>query len=307
VTRARGVWWLQVAVGGVGATATFVALGVAVTRVNFSGVSVSDIVAACRSWAFPDLRPASVAVLAVGSLSLAAMVLIARSALRQLRATRRFRRRLSVLGPLPGVPCAHLIADERPQAFCVGLLRPRVYVSDGAWRALGPDERAAVLAHELHHADRRDPLRLLVARALAEGLFFLPAVRTLAERYAALAELAADEAAVRATQGARALASALLTFDAHPSPAVIGIAPERVDHLMGRRAGWELPVLMLLGPLATVGLLVAVTLRLSEATAHGSIALPALMAQACMLLMAMVPVVFGAAAVLGGRRLARRR
>jgi len=32
------------------------------------------------------------------------------------------------------------------QAFCAGLLRPRIYVSTGALRALGSDELGAVLA-----------------------------------------------------------------------------------------------------------------------------------------------------------------
>lgn len=113
-------------------------------------------------------------------------------------------------------------------------------------RLLSHEELDAVIAHESHHARRRDPLRLLVARSVAADLFFLPVMRRLAERYAAMAELAADEAAVGATRGPRALASALLAFDAHPSPAVVGIAPERIDHLLGRDVRWDLPTLTLL-------------------------------------------------------------
>jgi hypothetical protein len=306
MTSARRVWALQLAVALLGAAATAAALLVAVSRIDFRVPSLGELAAACQRYALPDLRPASVLVLVLGSMALATVALSLRAVVRQLRVGRRFERGLERLGPLPGIPRAHVVDDDAPQAFCIGLLRPRIYISRAALELLGNDERAAVLAHEAHHARRRDPLRLLVARALAEGLFFLPAVRRLPERYAALAELAADRAATAGAGGRRALASALLAFDEHPSPAAIGIAPERVEHLLGQRPRWELPTLLLLGALATIGALLAVTLRLAAATAHATIGLPALAAQACMLAMALGPIVLGAMALLGGRRLSRR-
>jgi Zn-dependent protease with chaperone function len=307
MTSARRVWALQLAVALLGAAATVAALLVAASRIDFRVPSLGELAAACQRYALPDLRPASGLVLVLGSIALATLALSLRAVVRQLRVGRRFERGLDVLGPLPGVPGAHEVDDDAPQAFCIGLLRPRIYISRAALELLGDDERAAVLAHETHHARRRDPLRLLVARALAEGLFFLPAVRRLPERYAALAELAADRAATAGAGGRRALASALLAFDEHPSPAAIGIAPERVEHLLGQRPRWELPTLLLLGALVTIGAMLAVTLRLAETTAHATIALPVLASQACMLAMALGPIVLGATAVLGGRRLSRRR
>jgi len=307
MASARRVLAAQLAVALLGTAATLAALLVALSRIDFRLPSLAELAAACRRYALPDLRPASVLVLILGSVALATLVLSVRAVLRQLRAGRRFERGLQLRGPLPGVPRAHVIADDAPQAFCIGLLRPRIYVSRAALELLGDDERAAVLAHEAHHARRRDPLRLLVARALAEGLFFLPVVRRLPERYAALAELAADQAATAAAGGRRALASALLAFDEHPSPAAVGIAPERVEHLLGQRPRWELPTLLLLGALTTIAALVAVTLRLAEATAQATVGLPVLAAQACMLAMALGPIVLGAIALLGGRRLGRRR
>jgi len=270
----RRVWAVQLAVALLGASAAVAGLLVAVTRVDFS-------------------------------VGVATVVLSLRSVVRQLRVGRRFERGLKLIGPVPGVARAHVVEDDEPQAFCIGLLRPRIYVSRAALELLGDDERAAVLAHEAHHARRRDPVRLLVARSLADGLFFLPGARSLPERYAALAELAADEAATAARGGRRALASALLAFDEHPSPAAIGIAPERVAHLLGQRPRWELPTLLLLGSVATIGAMMAVTLRMAEATEHATVGLPALAAQACMLAMALGPLVLGAIALLGGRRLRR--
>jgi hypothetical protein len=305
MTSARRVWALQLTVALLGVAATLAALLVAVSRIDFRVPSLGELAAACQRYALPDLRPASLLVLLLGSVALATLALSLRAVIRQLRASRRFERGLELLGPLPGVPRAHVVDDDAPQAFCIGLLRPRIYVSRAVLELLGDAERAAVLAHEAHHARRRDPLQLLVARALAEGLFFLPAVRRLPERYAALAELAADRAAT-AGAGRRALASALLAFDEYPSPAAVGIAPERVEHLLGHRPRWELPTLLLLGALATIAALGAVTLRLAEATAHATVELPVLAAQACMLAMALGPVVLGAIALLGGRRLRQR-
>jgi hypothetical protein len=305
VASARRIWALQVVVGTIGLIATLAALSVAVSRIDFRVPSLGELAAACRRYALPEARPASVLVLAIGSVALAAMFLTVRAVVSQLRAGRRLERDLRLLGPLAGAVRAQVIDDDDPRAFCIGLLRPRIYVSRSALEILGQHEREAVLAHEAHHARRRDPLRLLVARALADGLFFLPALRRLTERYAALAEVAADEAAAGARGGRPALASALLAFDEHPSPAAVGIARERVDHLLGRRPRWEVPTLLLVGAVATLAVLVAVTFRIAEVTGHGTIALPALLAQSCMLVMAGVPLVLGAMGVLGGRRLIR--
>src|SRR5439155_13985574 len=95
------------------------------------------------------------------------------------------RRFLSALAWQPaviGVTPVRVVADPAPQAFCVGTIRPRIYVSVGALKRLSATELDAVLAHERHHQRRRDPLRLLVVEALAHGLFFLPALRPLAVR-----------------------------------------------------------------------------------------------------------------------------
>jgi hypothetical protein len=304
MASSRRVWALQLALGLLGVLATGTALLVAVTRIDFSLPSLSELAAACQRYALADVRPASVLVLVLGSVGLAAVVRTVAAVVRQLRASRRFERALRSVGRVPG---AFVFEAREPYAFCVGLLRPRVYVSRAALDLLDDDELEAVLAHEAHHVRRRDPLRLLVARALGDGLFFLPLVRRLAERYAALAELAADEAAASGRGGRRALASALLAFDAHPSPAAVGIAPERVEHLLGRSPTWELPAMLLLGAAATVGMLIAMTVRLAEVTGQAAVDLPALAAQACMLAMSLGPVVVGALGLLGGRRLVRGR
>jgi Zn-dependent protease with chaperone function len=299
------VWWLQATLLGAGVLGLAFALLAVARLIEFELPSAAQLAAACQGVGLGEISVASGFVLVAGSVGLAAVALTVRAVFREFVAVRRLRRALPLLGAGPAAGTV-VIDDDRPLAFCLGPFRPRVYLSTGALGLLDGEQAAAVIAHEAHHARRHDPLRLLVARSLAEGLFFLPVLRRLAQRYAALAEVAADEAAVRATGSPRPLAGALLAFEAHPSPAAVGIAPERVDHLLGQRARWERPTLLLAASAVMALALLALGIRLATAPSHATVALPELAAQACMLAMAAAPLMIGAAALLGGLRLARR-
>jgi Zn-dependent protease with chaperone function len=304
VAKARGIYCLQLVVGVLGAAATALGLFVALTALSLRAPSVGALARACGTFVLPHVTVASMLVLGLGSGAFAVLLLAARSAMRQLRASRRVLADLRLLGPTPACPAETvLFADRQPLVFCAGLLRPRVYVSDGTLVALARDELDAVLAHEAHHVRYRDPLRIFFARVLSDALFFLPVLRRLSERYAMLAELAADAAAVRRANDPGPLASALLAFENGASPAVVGIAPERVDQLLGDRPRWELPGALLAWAVVVVGALVVVALRTADATAHTAMSLPLMAAQLCMLTMAVVPPLLGAGALLGSRRL----
>ena len=309
MVSARRLYRLQLAFAAVGIAAVVLALGIALTRVDFSLTSLDAVGEACRGMGLTHLNAASLAVLGLSSFAIAGLGLALRSIIAQLRAQRRFLRTLGELEPAKAAGRNVVITpDPRPQAFCTGLLRPRVFVSRGTVDLLDEEELRAVVAHEAHHAERRDPLRIFAARVLGEALFFLPALRRLADRYAALAELAADEAAVRQTGDRRALAAALLAFEETPSATVVGIVPERVDHLFGTRARWELPLALMIGTAVTLAGLIAFAARTAEATGRGSVDMPQLLAQACMFAMAAAPALAGAALLLGvNRALARRR
>ena len=303
MTPAKATWILQCGLGGFAVAVLTLALAVGLGSVTFDIPSAAALADACRSYTLPHASLAAVAGLALGSAAVAVLMLAARSATRQLHASRRFLRTLAVGGT--GPDGAVLFHDAVPQAFCAGLLRPRIYLSTGALRALGAQELASVMAHEAHHARLRDPLRVLIARVLSDALFFLPAVRRLAVRYSALAELAADGAAVRA-RGTRPLASALLAFEA-AAPAVVGIAPERVDHLLGERQSWELPLALMAWAVVLLTAIAAVALRLQAADAMSPLNVPMFAADLCMVAMAVLPLMFGACALLGGRRLLATR
>jgi hypothetical protein len=109
-----------------------------------------------------------------------------------------------------------------------------------------------VLAHDAHHARRRDPLPLAVGRVLARALFFVPGLDEPVRRQQGLAQLGADETAMNAGPNNRsALARAMLTFS-ESSPAVgsVGIDPRLVDHLLGEPPSWRFPTLLCLAAAA---------------------------------------------------------
>jgi len=152
-----------------------------------------------------------------------------REALRQRAFVRRLptdQRRMDGTGVL-------VIPSRRPLAFCAGLLRPRIVISDGLLDLLSERELQSVIAHERHHARRRDPLRRALAQAMCHAFWFIPALRTTASTQVTISELAADAVAARRV-GARPLAAALIAFEDHGC-ADSGASPERVRQIAGAR------------------------------------------------------------------------
>jgi bla regulator protein blaR1 len=225
VTERHALRRAELALAALGVTAAMLVCSVAVDFVHFHGLT-------------PDLH------VALGLIAAAVIVRAGVSLARQLRAQRAFLRRLPVVRE--AVVHGHavrVVPGHGLQAFCAGLLRPAVYVSEGTLAASEPVVRA-VLAHEEHHRARRDPLRLLCARTVADALRPLPPFAALAEREAALADLAADAASVEALGNRAPLASALARFG--------DVAPERVDRLVGATRAVAIPSALLIAAAAIV-------------------------------------------------------
>jgi hypothetical protein len=254
---------------------------------------------------YPTANAAAVVVLCQAALGFAALSEGGRAALRELRAARRFN--ASVRTRVAWVLDDVLVIDhERPVAFCAGLFRPRVYVSTAAVETLDQQALSAVLDHERAHRHRHDPLRLSAGRVLVRALFFVPGVRKLAAHHESLAELSADEFVVAGSPHARrALARAMLAFDARPSaPQGVGIDPARIDALLGRGPGWRFPILACLPAAAIVVVMILTGVLIGRvATGAATLALPVLSRQPCVLTLALMPVLL----IGGARQLSRRR
>lgn len=119
-----------------------------------------------------------------------------------------------------------VVDARRADAFCYGLLRPRICLTSALEAMLDDAELEAVLRHERHHLSRYDPLRVLGWTVLRCSCWWFEADALRAELGR---ELAADRMVI-ANGGRRALASALhklLTTDAgrdgHDGLAVSGL------------------------------------------------------------------------------------
>ncbi len=290
---ARRLYRVTLAVAVLGALALIAVVAAALSTLTLAVPSSEELAAACGRLLPEGLSALGAAVMGLAGLSALALARGVRSAVLETQAQLRVRARLhsAAKAELHGER-VRTFPSSRPQAFCAGLLRPRIFLSESARDRLSEMELRAVLAHEEHHVIRRDPMRVLCARVLADALFFVPGLRRLERRYGELAELAADEAAVRAA-GSAALASALLKLggSGHPEGAV-ALAPERVDHLCGAAPRWRLePRVLALSLLAVTGTGAAAVLA---GVAAGGVRVELLMVvvHSCMALMLAVAVAF---------------
>ena len=271
-------------------------------RVSSHRVS-HDVVIVGQRLTYPVANAGALIVLVLAILGAIAFAVAVFAVARELIGARRLGRRLAAL---PGVRNGDLLVidDERPEAFCAGLVRPRVYVTTGALALLDDPSLRAVLGHERQHARRRDPLRLAAARVITRSLFFVPGVRALRQTHELLAELSADETAIQGAAGDRsALARAMLTFDG--AGAASGIDPARVDYLLGDLSSPRFPLLMSAAAVGVLALIVTLAVLVArEATGSATLALPVLSAQPCIVLLALIP---GGAGIVLATTLRRRR
>jgi hypothetical protein len=111
------------------------------------------------------------------------------------------------------------------------------------------------------------------------------------DRYADLAEVNADRAAVQASAGHQTpLASALLVFDASAPPGASGISPARVDSLLGQPARWRVPIWLMAASLAAVSALSVLTWQASGvASVQATFNVPFVSSQPCVVMITLLP------------------
>jgi len=142
---------------------------------------------------------------------------------------------------IPGLKDKVRLVDcETPFCFCSGSISPGIYLSRGMAEKLTPEELEAMLLHEKHHMENRDPLKILLGRIVVSALFFVPILEDVFKRYLTEKELAADQSAIR-HQGCRhgiagALYKMLEQKPAAPDGSVASgghLVEARIDHLIG--------------------------------------------------------------------------
>jgi Zn-dependent protease with chaperone function len=284
---------LQLGLTALGLTASCGAVVAAADSVHRDGGAARAVSVLGLDLTYPAVNVAAAVLLLLAVAGVGILARAVGEAARLRRDYRRFVEALPVVGTLPGPPSASVIPGNAPQAFCAGHWRPRIYISQGAVDLLSEDELAAVLRHEQQHVEARDPLKLACARVMTRALVFLPALAPLSDRSVEIAEVRADDAAVAAAGGDRgALASALLAFESGSPPGSGGLAADRVDALLGKPVARLLPQRLIVISAAVAAAFVVLLWRMSSvASARGTLGLPLLSAQPCMLVLALVPLV----------------
>jgi Zn-dependent protease with chaperone function len=259
------------------------AVGAGIESVQRTSTGVGRVRLAGVILSYPTVNRAEWLLLGLAAVGASALTVACRAAWRQRSTYHEFLDRLEVVGQLEAHPTLKVLAGSRPEAFCAGYLRPTIYLSQGAVELLTAPELEAVLAHEHHHKRVHDPLRFALGAIFREALFFAPVMRSLHDRYADLAELNADRAAIGACRKRRSqLASALLAFETSASPGASGISPERVDALLGQPTRWRLPVPLVASSLGLLSALILLSWQAGRvASVRATFNLPLLSSQPC--------------------------
>ncbi len=162
-------------------------------------------------------------------------------------------------------------------AFTAGMLAPRIYIAADLHFRLTDEQLRCVLSHEASHVARRDPMKLSLYRFLGCTLFWIPALRRLADDMGDEAEILADD---RAAAGRPlVLASAILRLaesrQGRLAEGVVGFESlGLLDRRIRRLAGEEAAVTTHLTRRSVVGAGLALALVLISGLVAGQPAQP---------------------------------
>jgi Zn-dependent protease with chaperone function len=181
---------------------------------------------------------------------------------RTLRARRRHRDLLDLLGtPWPAVPGARVLDHPVPVAYCLPGLRSRLVLSAGVLDALEPSAVRAVLAHEQAHLRERHDLVVLPFVAWGSTAPFVRGMVCAQLAVAALIEMRADDVASAAVTP-KQLTGALRTMGGAAPAAALSSFTDALDRRLLRITTPPAPLpvaLRVLVRLAAVGLVAVPT------------------------------------------------
>lgn len=101
------------------------------------------------------------------------------------------------------------VADSVRTPMALGVLRPQIVLPREATEVLTADQQAGLLAHEVAHVVRRDPMWRLIGLVMERVLFFQPLNRLASRRVATFAEYLCDDWAAQHTHAPLDLARCL--------------------------------------------------------------------------------------------------
>ncbi len=83
--------------------------------------------------------------------------------------------------------------SEQPSAFCIGILRPKIFISSGMIQLLNKTEMEAVILHEVYHLKHKNNLMVFVFNTFSYILFIFPFIKDLKRQYEIHEETEADK------------------------------------------------------------------------------------------------------------------
>ncbi|HWO98421.1 MAG TPA: M56 family metallopeptidase [Bacillus sp. (in: firmicutes)] len=103
-----------------------------------------------------------------------------------------------------------VISCSAPMAVTMGFLNPKIVLSTGLLDLLDGNELEAVIYHELHHKQHRDPLKIFLLSLFASIMWYIPILKWFHQKYKIVREVLADHHAIHQLGSSRDLGSALL-------------------------------------------------------------------------------------------------
>ena len=129
-------------------------------------------------------------------------------------------------------PDIAVIDHDAPAVYCLPCGRRQIVISAGALAALTPEQLRAVLAHERTHLRRHHHVILALATSLARAFPGVPLLSQARPQLAVLAEMTADDAAIRRHRRDDLAAALVVLATAAAWPATLAASgPEAIARL----------------------------------------------------------------------------
>lgn len=117
-----------------------------------------------------------------------------------------------------------IVQSDKRFAFCLGVIKQKIYISTGLLSHLNAEELEAVLRHEQYHLENHDTFTMMLASISNSLIPFFPIIGNLIKKYRIEREIEADTFAVSKIGDRSPLISALKKLLASPTVATVTYA-----------------------------------------------------------------------------------